>query len=297
MLDLDQVQTIGEGLHGPEGVAVDRDGNVYGGGEDGIIRRIDQSGRTTEYARTGGRPLGMAFDRSGNLFVCDAERHAVLVVRSGGHVEVFADHAAGDPLPLPNFCAFDASGNLYVSSSTGPEDIPPGELLTNPRPTGQLFCFTPSGESRLVAAGLSFPNGIAVAPDESAVVVLQSGEWNAVRVPLDTDGGPATPGSASQTFSGLPDGLAFDTSGAAIVTLVMAPRDGRLRGLHRLITLRPDGTAETLLEDPAGKVIHLPTNCAYGGPDLRTLYVASLRANHLAVVPVQTPGHPLYHQR
>ena len=297
MIDLTRVTRLGEGLHGPEGVVVDRDGAVYGGGEDGVIRRVTPDGRTTEYARTGGRPLGMAFDRAGNLFVCDHGRHAVLVVDPNGRVEVFADRAAGFPIPLPNFCAFDAQGNLYVSSSTGPEEIAPAELLANQRAIGQLFRFTPDGRSRLIADGLEFPNGIAIAPDESSVYVLQSGPWNAVRVPIGPDGEPGAPEVASERFSGLPDGLAFDLAGNAVVTLVMAPRDGRLRGLHRLITLSPDGRTETLVEDPAGTLIYLPTNCAYGGPDLKTLYVASLRGDHVAVVPVEVAGHPLYHQR
>lgn len=297
MIDLRRVRTIGEGLHGPEGVVVDPDGNLYGGGEDGVIRRVTPAGRTTEYARTEGRPLGMAFDRAGNLLVCDHDRHAVLIVDPNGRVEVFADRAAGYPIPLPNFCSFDAQGNLYVSSSTGPEAIAAGDLLANPRPIGQLFRFTPNGDGRLIADGLEFPNGIALTPDESAVYVLQSGPWNAVRVPIGPDGEPGAVLGASETFSGLPDGLAFDTAGDAIVTLVMHQRDGRLRGLHRLIALHADGTTETLVEDPEGRVLKLPTNCAYGGPNRQTLYVASLRADHFAVVDLDVPGHPLYHQR
>ena len=297
MIDLARVTTLGEGLHGPEGVVVDLDGVVYGGGEDGVIRRVTPAGRTTEYARTGGRPLGLAFDRAGNLFVCDQGRHAILVVDPNGRVEVFADRAAGFPIPLPNFCAFDAGGNLYVSSSTGPEEIAPADLFGNGRPLGQLFRFTPDGRSRLIADGLDFPNGIALAPDESAVYVLQSGPWNTVRVPIGSDGEPGPPEVASERFSGLPDGLAFDLAGQAVVTLVLAPRDGRLRGLHRLATLYPDGRSETLVEDPSGKTLYLPTNCAYGGPDRTTLYVASLRGDHFAVIPLEVAGHPLYHQR
>lgn len=297
MIDASRIRTVGEGLRGPEGVVVGLDGALYGGGEDGVIRRVEANGRTTEYARTGGRPLGMAFDRAGNLFICDHDRHAVLVADTNGRVEVFADRAAGFPIPLPNFCAFDDAGDLYVSSSTGPEHVPAGELLNNPRPIGQLFRFTPSGEGTLIADGLDFPNGIAITPDESAVYVLQSGLWNTVRVPIRPGGGQSTAETASEKFSGLPDGLAFDRAGNAVVTLVMAPRDGRLRGLHRLITLKPDGTTETLAEDPSGKTLYLPTNCAYGGPDLHTLYVASLKGDHFAVLDLDVPGHPLYHQR
>ncbi len=70
-LSLDQVETAATGFKGPEGVVVDRAGNVYGGGTDGVIRKLAPDGTVAEYARTGGRPAGMALDQQGNLFVCD----------------------------------------------------------------------------------------------------------------------------------------------------------------------------------------------------------------------------------
>ncbi len=55
-LSLDQVETAATGFKGPEGVVVDREGNVYGGGTDGVIRKLAPDGTVTECARTGGRP-------------------------------------------------------------------------------------------------------------------------------------------------------------------------------------------------------------------------------------------------
>ena len=54
-LSLDQVETAATGFKGPEGVVVDREGNVYGGGTDGVIRKLAPDGTVTECARTGGR--------------------------------------------------------------------------------------------------------------------------------------------------------------------------------------------------------------------------------------------------
>jgi ribose transport system permease protein len=90
-LSLDQVMTVATGFKGPEGVTVDREGNVYGGGTDGVIRKLSPDGTVTEFARTGGRPAGMALDRQGNLFVCDVGKAAVLKVTPNGTVSVFAD--------------------------------------------------------------------------------------------------------------------------------------------------------------------------------------------------------------
>ncbi len=117
-LSLDHVTIAATGFKGPEGVTVDREGNIYGGGADGVIRKLAPDGKVTEFARTGGRPAGMALDRQGNLFVCDVGKAAVLKVTPSGGVSVFADQVGNLKLTLPNFPVFDAEGNLYVSNST-----------------------------------------------------------------------------------------------------------------------------------------------------------------------------------
>src|SRR5690606_27060982 len=59
-------------VEGPEDVILDRQGRLYGGTREGWIIRF--SGEKFEerevFARIGGRPLGMAFDRDDNLIVC-----------------------------------------------------------------------------------------------------------------------------------------------------------------------------------------------------------------------------------
>ena len=84
-------------LDHPEGVAVDRDGNVWCGGERGQIYRLDPQGeRLEEVASTGGFCLGMAFDRYGDLFVCDMKHAAVFRLEAAtGRVERFCDGAPG----------------------------------------------------------------------------------------------------------------------------------------------------------------------------------------------------------
>ena len=54
-LSLDHVTIAATGFKGPEGVTVDREGNIYGGGADGVIRKLAPDGKVTEFARTGGR--------------------------------------------------------------------------------------------------------------------------------------------------------------------------------------------------------------------------------------------------
>ena len=105
-LSLDQVETAATGFKGPEGVVVDREGNVYGGGTDGVIRKLAPDGTVTECGRTGGRPAGMALDQQGNLFVCDPGKAAVLKVTPDGQVSLFADQVGDIKLTLSEFSGF-----------------------------------------------------------------------------------------------------------------------------------------------------------------------------------------------
>lgn len=53
-------------VHGPEDTAVDSEGRVYAGLHDGRIVRVLEDDSLETFADTGGRPLGMNFDASGN---------------------------------------------------------------------------------------------------------------------------------------------------------------------------------------------------------------------------------------
>jgi gluconolactonase len=290
-LSLDQVTIAATGFKGPEGVTVDREGNVYGGGADGVIRKLSPDGKVTEFARTGGRPAGMAFDRQGNLFVCDVGKAAMLKVTPSGAVSVFADRVGDLKLTLPNFPVFDAEGDLYVSNST---DHVLGSIeevmaeVRNPVPKGILVRLRPDGRGDVVATGLYFANGTAIDPREEAVYVLQSTQNNCVRVAKRKDGAFGKPEVFGENLGGLPDGMAFDAEGYLIITLPM---------INRLVVLDPKGRLSMLLDDPEGKKTQGPTNCAFGGPQFEDLYIAHLEADHIAKVALGRKGHPLYDRR
>src|ERR1044072_755976 len=78
-----QKLSLGDG-HKPEDVAVDADGKIYGGFEDGRIMVLQPDGtRPRLFANTGGRPLGLVFDRAGNLIVADAIKGLLSGNKSG----------------------------------------------------------------------------------------------------------------------------------------------------------------------------------------------------------------------
>ena len=86
--------SLGDG-HGPEDVALDAEGKIYAGFEDGRIVVLKPDGTEPRvFANTGGRPLGLIFDQQGNLIVADAIK-GLLSVSKAGEVKVLATEAEG----------------------------------------------------------------------------------------------------------------------------------------------------------------------------------------------------------
>ena len=92
---LADVERLDVGL-GPESVTVSIDGAVTCGLEDGsIVRRSPGSAGAARIADIGGRPLGMAYDASGELVVCDLYGRLLAVSETGGIRELVTDVDGG----------------------------------------------------------------------------------------------------------------------------------------------------------------------------------------------------------
>ena len=102
----------------------------------------------------------------------------------------------------------------------------------------------------------------------------------------------------ARDFPALPDGMAFDISGNMYVTLPAFVRDDGLTPANQVIAVDTDGNWRVFIDDSAqGQKLQFPTNCAFGGSNLQTLYIANLEGNHFSKVETPFVGHPLYHQR
>jgi len=196
----------------PEDVVFDAAGRLYAGVEDGRIWRwpagFPDSGAAALFADTHGRPLGLEVDpRDGTLIVCDAYR-GLLRVEETGQVRVLADSYGGRRLKFTNNAAVATDGTVYFSDSSTRFRIEhyKQDLLEH-RPNGRIFRYRPPGAGLdLVADGLYFPNGVALAPDESFLLVAQTGGYDILRIPL---AGPAAgrPGPFASNLPGIPDNM------------------------------------------------------------------------------------------
>ncbi|MFF5174542.1 SMP-30/gluconolactonase/LRE family protein [Micromonospora sp. NPDC000089] len=195
-LDRAELLPLPAGAHGPEDVLVDPDGRVISGTEDGRLWWWPTDAPTgTEprlLAETGGRPLGVELDRrDGSLVVCDAYRGLLRVTPDGAVRELTGTApttGTAGGVHLADNAAVAADGTVYFTDSSDrfPLSHWKHDLLEH-RPNGRVLAYHPgSGRTDVVADGLYFPNGLALTPDESALMLAETSTHRLLRVDLPT---------------------------------------------------------------------------------------------------------------
>jgi sugar lactone lactonase YvrE len=292
---LREVTLLGGDLAGPEDVDVDALGRIYCGVEDGSVLRLDPrsgSGRFEIFVSTGGRPLGLDFDASGTLWVADT-RLGLVSVDPQKHVAVRSTEAEGVPVVFADDVAVAADGKVYFSDAStrfGHDRVMLDALEA--RAHGRLLEYDPATDrTRVVLDGLYFANGVAVAPDDSFVLVAETFRYRIRRVWLR---GPHAGRHEIliDNLPGFPDGVAGDGAGLFWVAFY-APRNALLdRYLHprpwlkRLVASLPralnsraepyglviaidsNGRIARSLHDPGGRTLSHITSVEPHGPEL-----------------------------
>ena len=181
---LAEVEILGKGVgFAPEDVAFDAQDRLYAGMEDGRIIRFAHDGTNPElFADTGGRPLGMSFDANGILIVADAFEGLLAITRDGA-ITVLTNEVNGQPILYADDLDIAADGTIFFSdASTKFSDDKFVFDLMEHRPNGRLLAFDPSsGSTRIVLDELYFANGVAVSPDQSFVLVVETGKYRVRR--------------------------------------------------------------------------------------------------------------------
>lgn len=228
-------------IEGPEDVVADADGGILTGAADGTIWRLrlappgaDEAGERAEaVAHTGGRPLGLQPLADGYLLACDARRGLLRIGPRDGTVSVLADEVDGAPLRFCSNVVMAADGTIYftVSSRRYGLDEWPADILEHIG-TGQLLRLRPGGTPEVLLAGLQFANGVALAPDESFLVVAETGARRLCRYRLTGPQAGSTDTLAAD-LPGYPDNISQAPDGTFWVALA-GPRQAALELLHRM---------------------------------------------------------------
>src|SRR6266850_2889392 len=237
MYSLDAVEIFGKGVMQSEGVVIDKEGNVYGGGRNAVIYRVTPDGKVHELCTlpSGSIPNGVTMDRQGNIVYCDLGKKAMVRVTQSGQVSMIADRVGNLALTLPNFATYDAEGNLYASNSSTSDINSVLKEMAKPEPNGALVRIRPDGKGEIVGSGIYLANGTAIDPKEEAVYVLESTRDDCLRIAIKKDGTFGKPEIYSKDFPALPDGMAFDVEGNLFVTLPGKGKDGQLIPANQII--------------------------------------------------------------
>ncbi len=255
---------------GAEDVAIDGTGTIYTGTSEGYILRISPDGRTIErLAQTGGRPLGIEVHPEGWLVVCDAHRGLLRIDTTTGAIEVLVTAINGRPMRFTNNCAVSSDGTIYFSDSSlhyGLDEFK-GDILSHTG-SGRLIRRDPDGSITVLLDDLDFANGVALASDESYVLVAETGGYRVTRLALQgPDAGRRT--VIIDNLPGLPDNMSTGSEGVFWIAMpsvrnrlldLLLPRPAALRTAVWALPdrLQPDASRITWVVgiDGEGDVVH-----------------------------------------
>jgi gluconolactonase len=229
---------------------------------------------------------GMAYDLDGSLLCCEQVSSCLVRLRQDGSRELVAFHYGGEYLNSPNDVVVRSDGSIYF---TDPDYGRWNDWIGSERPARELgyrglFRVPPGGgEPELVVREDEFdqPNGLCFSPDETVLYVNDSSSRNVKAFEVAADGslGPARL-LHEGIGTGVPkegnvDGMECDEPGNVWVT-----------GPGGVWVLSPDGEHLGVVPTP-----EVCGSLAWGGPDLRTLYLTTYTTLHS--IPTRVASAPL----
>jgi sugar lactone lactonase YvrE len=198
-------------------------------------------------------PMCIDFLPDGRLLVVAARDRLLLRMEPDGSLATHADltrlsrHGYND-------IVVDGRGNAYVNDVGF--DFPGGEFAP-----GSIILVAPDGSSRKVADGVAFPNGMAVTPDNSTLIVAESYGRKLTAFDIAKDGDLSRQRVWADLGDGCPDGICLDSENA--VWYGDVPN-------KRCVRVREGGEVLETIELDRGCFA-----CALGGADLRTLFMVA----------------------
>jgi sugar lactone lactonase YvrE len=234
-------------LDEPIGIAFDPTGNLYiADSLNEVVRQVDTSGNIHTFAGTGApgysgdggaatsaklqRPIGVAADAAGNIYIADNDNYVFRVVNSSKVISTFAGTGTlGNTCPAgsaPTTCTFASAAAIVAS--------PSGDIYLSDAQSGSIFVVDNAGKTYPVEqAGLTYlfiggsdisegtagpdffaidPNGQLIVSNYEGNVVTSAGSTGILSFTHQTVGTTSAamfiqlinPGAAALTFSEAP---------------------------------------------------------------------------------------------
>ncbi|HSA97303.1 MAG TPA: SMP-30/gluconolactonase/LRE family protein, partial [Acidobacteriota bacterium] len=239
---------------------------------------LDPDG-TCRYIQQGMLTNGLCPLANGNLAVCDMFGHRLIeMTTSGKVVRTLARSYGGKPLDGPNDVVVDRRGGLYF---TDPQFTPEAKKF---QPGRAVYYLPPNGELiRVIEPGVfAMPNGLVLTPDGRTLLVNNTYDsesfWNVDTdkdnfiwaYDVNADGTLANPRKFCELRltpevldrrgrSTSADGMTVDTQGNLYVATYLG-----------LQIFNAKGEFVGIVNTPV-----FPVSCAFGGDDMKTLYIAA----------------------
>jgi len=315
---------VGQGLNRPACILADPGGTLRVSDGRGGVTVIQPDGTQTlirqqmdnRFAPTvddppagHSQPNGLAIDSDGSLLIANFGLRRLERMASDGRTTIVLDTLDGTPLGTASFVLRDRRNRLWLTIST--TLTPPREALRPTVADGVLVVIDNDG-ARVVADGFAFASDCRFDADEAWLYVAETAGRRITRLRIGENAevrdrevfGPPDTG-------GFVAGLAFDAHGNLWGTQILS---------DRIFAITPEGAFRVILDDdtPAASAAlheaferdaltpnHIQacgsqiapffTSITFGGRDLRTVYIGSIRGTRLPAFRSPVAGLPLRH--
>jgi gluconolactonase len=327
-IDRNAIKYVGQHLQRPECILAESDGTLWSADARGGVVRLSPDGsqevitqrRSAHFEHAGSEatrylkgtlPNGLAFARNGDFLISNFGTDCLELMSRDGSSRVLADDIDGEPIGKVNFVLRDSRDRIWITVSTRLKNWM--EALRTDLADGYVARLE-NGRFTIVAEGFHFTNEIRFDANEEYLYVVETTGGRITRLRIDERGNVANReifGPSSLGRGAWPDGIAFDSAGNLWGTLVYS---------DRLFVLTPAGDMRVLLDegDPASvgaleeaffnnavdeKVLFATgrgiapwmASVTFGGPDLNTVYIGSLKGTRIPYFQAPVRGLPMVH--
>lgn len=327
-VDPAHIRYIGKDLQRPECILAEKDGTLWSADARGGVVKIAPDGSQKLISQTfqtqfsdaaddasrftqGTLPNGLAFARNGDILISNFGTDVLEVMTRDGKTRLMYDSIDGQPIGKVNFVLRDSQDRIWLTISTR---TPNWMRTISPNIADGYIALADEHGLRIVADGFSFTNEIRLDAQEAYLYIAETTGRRISRMKVGPDGSLTAReifGPSKLGRYGFPDGIAFDAYGNLWGTLVMA---------DQIFAITPEGDFQVILDDTneeaaraleqafvadrvtpddmlaaGGTIAPWFASVTFGGSELNTVYIGSLRGTRIPYFKSPVAGLPMVH--
>ena len=216
------------------------------------VYTLSEAGKRSKVASFPKHPSGISFLPDGRVVIVSMQDRKLMQVEAGGKLSEYADLSNMVSYDI-NDTVCDASGNIYVGNFGY-------DLLAGEAPqTADLIMVPMSGQPKVVASGLEFPNSAVITQDGRTLIIAETFGHKLSAFDRAADGTLSNRRVWAHLGERTPDGICLDAEGAVWVSSFVT---------SEFVRVLPDGSIGDIIVSPGKRAVA----CNLGGADGRTLF-------------------------